>query len=106
MRYLKKFEELDFSQTIPVSSKRALTNYYCCDDCNAIPRVINRRLDKCPYCESKNIEELSADEWEEIVKSRSEKDEIPGWEQEWKEDDEPMIGLDILGKINNRKNVN
>ena len=36
MSIIKKFEEFDFSQTLPVASKDALTSYYSCDESQII----------------------------------------------------------------------
>jgi len=74
MKYIKKFEELDFSQTLPITSKNALTMYYSCDGCDAIWSV-NKVCDNCLYCKSNTVEELSESEYE-MVKSRSDEDEI------------------------------
>lgn len=70
MPIIKKFEEFDFSQTLPITSKNFLTNYYHCDSCNALWKELNKQCDKCKYCSSDELEELSEDEWYDTVKGR------------------------------------
>lgn len=76
MRWIKKFETFDFSQTLPLSSKEDLTLYYHCDDCDALWRVLINEVDGCKFCKSSTIEELSKDEWCRTVGHRLDEDEI------------------------------
>ena len=99
MRYIKKFEELDFSQTIPMTSKSTLTMYYSCDYCDYTWKEFNKQCDVCNNCKSTNVEELSKEEWYEVVKSRSD-DDIED------ETEEEFIDLEDLGKNNYKKYVN
>ncbi len=70
MQYIKKFEDLDFSQTLPVTSVNVLTNYYHCDSCNALWKELNKQCNRCKFCNGSDVEELSEDEWYESVKGR------------------------------------
>ncbi len=101
MKYIKKFEELDFSQTLPITSKNALTMYYSCDECDAIWRSVNKVCDSCLYCKSNTVEELSEDEWYEMAKSRSDDDEIDGWDEDRMIGDNEMVDINQLGKNDN-----
>lgn len=90
MKYIKKFEELNFSQTLPIANKADLTNYYSCDDCDALWKEFNNTSQSCKFCKSDKIEELSNDEWLEIAKSRLDKDEI--------ENDDKFLSIYNMGK--------
>lgn len=91
MKYLKKYEIFDFNQTIPVAAENDLTNFYSCDECNALYRKFNSQLEiKCKYCGSKNIEELSKEEWQELAKNRLDPDVI---DKDIKNKDEVRINL-------------
>jgi hypothetical protein len=93
MKHLKKFEEMDFSQTLPIAPKNEITNYYSCDDCNRLWRMFNSQSDRCKFCSSKNIENLSEDEWYELAKSRIEPDEIADLGKERKKDNDTYVNL-------------
>lgn len=101
MRYIKKFEELDFSQTLPFTSVSGLTSYYICDDCDELWKDVNHQSDQCTSCHSKNFEEISEDEWYSLVK-----DEDPDefWDKERETSNNSMVDLFSLGK-NNKKYV-
>lgn len=43
MKYIKKFEELDFNQSIPQTTISELTNYYDCGSCNSLFKMFNRK---------------------------------------------------------------
>ena len=105
MRFIKKFEELDFSQTVPMASRSVLTMYYSCDDCDDTWKEFNKQCNECPNCKSKNIEELSKEEWYEVVKSRSDDKEIYDIEDEMEEDEE-FVDLEDLGENDEDKYVN
>jgi len=70
MSIIKKFEDFDFSQTLPITSKNFLTNYYHCDSCNALWKELNKQSERCKFCNGVEIEELSEDEWYDTVKGR------------------------------------
>lgn len=76
MKYIKNYEAFDF-KTLPLTTANYLTNYYSCDECDAIWKEFNKKLcDKCRYCGSEEIEELPENEWYEIAKTRLKPDEI------------------------------
>jgi len=99
MKHLKKFETFDFSQTIPVTTKNFLTNYYSCDECDGLWREINKECNVCKFCESNEIEELPEDEWYEIYKLRGDMRE-----NDRKEDQEAISLFDL--KKDNNNDVN
>ena len=72
MKHIKKFETFDFSQTIPVTTKNFLTNYYSCDECDSLWKELNKESEECKFCGSNEIEELSEGEWYEVSKSKGE----------------------------------
>lgn len=105
MKHIKRFEGFDFSQTIPVTTKNFLTNYYSCDECDGIWKEYNKQSDKCKFCNSNEIEELPEDEWYEIVKTRLEPDEIEDLEYNRKVDNENFIDLLNTSESNLKKNT-
>lgn len=102
MKYIKKYETFDFSQTLPVASKADLTLYYHCDSCNALWRQLNQESNECKFCHSDEIEELSKDEWYETVGDRLDDEELKDLESERNKEEEDFIDLYKL----NRGNVN
>lgn len=70
MRHIKKFEFFDFNQTLPITTKNYLTNFYCCDECDHMWQEL-QSCNICPECESTEIEDLPEDEWYEVAKSRN-----------------------------------
>lgn len=70
MNHIKKFEDFDFSQTLPLTTKSFLKNYYSCDECDNLWTEYNRSVNVCPNCSSHEIEELTNDEWNEISTNR------------------------------------
>jgi hypothetical protein len=91
MHHIKKFETFDFSQTLPITTKNFLTNYYSCDECDGLWKSFNKVDNKCKFCESEEIEELSEGDWNEIVNQRM------GREVE-ESDDEEIVDLMTLKK--------
>ncbi len=100
MKWIKTFENFDFSQTIPATSKNVLTNYYSCDECNALWKEFNRTVEKCKYCNCSEVEDLSEDEYYDIQKSRLDKDEIEDMESEREKDSTEFVDLINLGSHN------
>jgi hypothetical protein len=100
MKWIKTFETFDFSQTLPVASKADLTNYYHCDDCDALWRVLNQEVDSCKFCNSNSIEELSKDEWYETVGNRLDEDEVEDLESGREKEEEDFIDLYKLKRGN------
>lgn len=94
MKYIKKYENFDFSQTLPVAAENDLTNFYSCDECNAIWRVYNSPIEtKCKFCRSTDIEELSKEEWLELSKERLEFDDFSDLEKDINDKDSVKINL-------------
>jgi hypothetical protein len=100
MRFIKKFETFDFSQTLPITSKDNLTLYYSCDDCNALYKSLNKADDNCRYCKSDSLEELSPDEWYDSVSDRLDEDEIDELQKERQGDENTFVDLLNLKKSN------
>ncbi len=98
MKWIKKFETFDFNQTLPVASKADLTNYYHCDDCDALWKVLNDEVNDCKFCKSSSIEELSKDEWYETVGNRLDEEEIEDLESKRMEDEDDFLNLYNLNK--------
>lgn len=103
MKKIKNFESFDFNQTIPTTSKDHLTNFYSCDDCNALWKEFNKKSESCKFCESQSIEEISPDEYYELVKMRLDDDEIEDFNKEIENDSNTFVDLT---KLKNRRNVN
>lgn len=97
MKHIKNFESFDFNQTLPVTTKNFLTNFYSCDECDAIWKELNKESHKCKFCNSTEIENLSEDEFYDIQKSRLEEDEIEDMESERRNDSEELVNLFSLG---------
>jgi len=104
MKHIKKFEGFDFGQTLPVTTQNVLTNFYSCDDCDALWREFNETSKTCKYCGSDEVEDLGEDEWYEIVKTRLEEDEIEDLESERKKQSETFIDILSLKNKNNYGN--
>jgi hypothetical protein len=104
MKFIKKFEAFDFSKTIAATSKNFLTNYYSCDECNALWKELNETCDKCKFCDSDEIEDISDDEYYELQKSRLDEDEIEDMESERNKDSEEFVNLYNLKKSGNYVN--
>ena len=104
MRHIKKFEGFDFNQTLPVTSQNVLTNFYSCDDCDALWREFNETSEKCKYCGSNEVEDLDEDEWYEIVKSRLDEDEVEELESNRRKESETFIDILSLKNKNNYGN--
>lgn len=105
MKHIKKYETFDFDQTIPVTSKNFLTNFYSCDECDALWKEFNNTADSCKFCGSDEVEELQEDEWYEISKTRLDKDEIEDLESEKNKESEDLVDLFSIKKEGG-KNVN
>lgn len=94
MKHLKKFEDLDFSQTLPITTKNFLTNYYSCDECDSLWKEFNKESKACKSCGSDEIEDLPEDEWYEIAKSRMTPQEFVDFSKSKSEDE--STGVDLL----------
>ena len=101
MKWMKKFETFDFSQTLPIASKADLTLFYHCDNCNALWKEFNKEVDDCKFCNSDEIEELSKEEWYEAVGDRLEEDEKEDLESERMKEEDDFVDLVNLNKYKN-----
>jgi len=102
MKHIKKYEGFDFSQTLPIAPLDAVTEYYCCDECDTLWKEVNEAPAKrCKYCGSDEVEDLSRDEWYEAVKTRLDEDEIADLEAEKKKEEESFLDLTKLNKYKN-----
>lgn len=99
MKFIKKFETFDFSQTIPVAAKSDLTLYYHCDNCNALWKELNNEVSVCKFCKSDETEELSRDEWYESVGERLDDDEQVNLDSDKSSEEETFLDL---YNLNNR----
>lgn len=97
MKHIKKFETFDFDQTLPITTKNFLTNFYSCDECDAIWKESNKESNKCKFCNSVEIESLSEDEYYDLQKSRLDEDEIEDMESERNKESEELVNLVGLG---------
>jgi hypothetical protein len=75
MKYIKAYEMFDFNQTLPTTSQDVLTSYYHCDGCNALYKSVNSTEDDCKFCNSRELEELSEDEYYDTIGERLDDDE-------------------------------
>jgi hypothetical protein len=99
MKHIRKFEAFDFDQTIHVTSKNVLTNYYSCDECDALWKELNETCDNCKFCDSDEIEDLSEDEFYDLQRSRLDEDEIEDMESERSKNSEEFVNLyNLKGK--------
>lgn len=103
MKLIKTFDSFDFNQTIPATSKDQLTMFYSCDDCNALWKSFNKKCDTCKFCGSSEVEEVSPDEYYELVKLRLDDDEVEDLEKEREDDSNTFVDLT---KLKSRRNVN
>ncbi len=94
MKHIKKFEDLDFSQSLPITTKNFLTNYYSCDECDNLWKEFNKESNCCNRCESFDIEDLPEDEWLELAKTRLNPKEFNDVYK--KNIDDNKIGVDLL----------
>lgn len=98
MKWIKKFETFDFSQTLPVASVADLSMYYHCDDCNALWKSLNTEMSNCKFCNSSAIEELSKNEWYEAVGDRLDDEEVEDMESERAKEEDDFLDLYKLNK--------
>lgn len=67
MRIIKNFESFDFSQSPNPASLADLSLYYHCDGCDSLWKTFNQEIESCKLCNSREIEELSKEEWHETI---------------------------------------
>ena len=93
MKYIKAYEMFDFSQTLPTTSQDVLTSYYHCDGCNALYKSVNSNEDDCKFCNSRELEELSEDEYYDTIGERLDDDEKEDLEEERQKDKDKFLDL-------------
>ena len=93
MKHIKMFESFDFEQTLPITTKNFLTNFYSCDECDALWKEFNKTSEVCKFCNCKEIEDLSEDEYYDLQKSRLDEDEIEDMESERSKNSEELVNL-------------
>jgi hypothetical protein len=98
MRWIKKFEAFDFRQTLPTTSKSYLTQYYSCDECDALWKSFNQNFENCKFCKSTSIEELNRDEWYESACDRLDDEEIDDLLKEKEDEEVDFVNLSSLKK--------
>lgn len=106
MQYIKRFNELNINNNeikkdlgyppLLTTSANMLTDYYSCDECDALWRSFNSPNTTCPYCGSIEIEDISENEWYELVKKRLDDDEIENLEFDRKRQSETFVDLTKL----------
>jgi len=101
MKNMKNFE----SFTLPIASIEDLSSFYSCDECNAIWKEFNYNASSCKFCDSLEIEELSIDEYYELIKDGlDDQDEIEYLDEERLKHKQQFISLTNLK--NNNTDVN
>lgn len=98
MRFIKKFETFDFTQTLPLASVADLTLYYHCDNCDSLWKVVNKEVSVCKNCNSDEVEELSKDEWYETIADRLDDEELNNLKKQRLSDEEEFLDLHNLNK--------
>lgn len=98
MKHIRKFEAFGSGVSLPVTSISSLTNYYSCDECNALWKSFNEECKECKFCDSTEIEDLTEDEWYELIKSRLEPDEVKELMDEREKENQEMVDLRKLTK--------
>ena len=104
MKYIKEYEMFDFRQTLPLTTANYLTNYYSCDECDALWKEYNEKMcDRCKYCDSEEIEELPENEWYEIAKTRLEPDEFKKLNDNRNKEADTLVDLVNLKNRNKKR---
>ena len=88
----------DFSQTLPITTKNFLTNYYSCDECDGLWKVYNKQEDKCKFCGSSEVEDMSEVDWYEIANQRMGNEDDFDLEEERKSEADEAVDLVNLKK--------
>ena len=102
---IKKFENFNSKTFNTLSTISELTNYYLCDDCNAMWRSeLNATLEnRCRFCGKYNINNIDSDDWFDEVALRLDSDELPLNEED-REKSRTLVDLVSLDKyIDSRK---
>jgi hypothetical protein len=70
MRYIKKFEDINLSDHMPITNKEQFISYYSCDDCDELWDD-DKEYNCCKFCNCEDIEELSEVEFIEVKKYKT-----------------------------------
>lgn len=105
MKHIKKFEELDFNQTIPQTTVSELTNYYACGECNALFKLFNKRTNHCLYCNGKDLNSVGFDKFYDEVSKRLDSDEQEDLEFVKSEELNTYVNLEGLPLLNIKESV-
>jgi hypothetical protein len=97
-KFVNEENVFDFSQTLPITTKNFLTNYYSCDECDGLWKVYNEQEAKCKFCGSEEIEEISEVDWYEVVNQRMGDEDDSDVNDERKSEEEEVIDLLNLKK--------
>jgi hypothetical protein len=97
-KFVNEENVFDFSQTLPITTKNFLTNYYSCDECDGLWKVYNKQETKCKFCDSEEIEEMSEGDWYEVVNQRMGDEDDSDIDDERKSEEEEVIDLLNLKK--------
>lgn len=96
MKYIKRFENLDFSQATWATTADFLNMYYCCDNCDSSFKTLNKELEKCPSCGCPKPDPLTEEEYYTKIKSKANEAEIEEIEKERGEDSRTIIDMMAL----------
>ncbi len=105
MKHIKKFEGFasdKMLKTLPMTTVNFLTNYYSCEECNALWKSFNKVDTECKFCKSDEIEDLSEEEWYEVVNSRLEPDEVKEMNKIREKEANQVVDLTLLKKDKKR----
>lgn len=69
-KHLKKFEELNFNNTLFSTSVNNLTNYYNCKECGQLFKEFNNQVKECTNCHSNNLIMIDIDMFYQKLKDK------------------------------------
>lgn len=75
MKYLKRFEAWGFDP-LPITSLDVVTDYILCNSCNALYKIYKPKSNKCKYCTSSDINNISEEEYYSEMQNRLDSDEF------------------------------
>lgn len=101
MKRIKTFEELNFDNFSWTTTKDFLNLYYQCDSCNSLFKSFNKKIDKCPYCECPDLNNLQKEDYYKEQENRINKDEM----EDEIEDSKTLIDLPSALINREKKNI-